>query len=96
MFEINLWAVLVAGATGFAVGGVWYAVLFRKPWMAMMGMTEESAAQMSGASTARSYGIQFVGLLVMAFAFAHILAASLVAYPETTGITAGLAVGFWA
>lgn len=38
---INVWAVLAAGAAGFAVGGLWYSpLMFAKAWMKEMGMTE--------------------------------------------------------
>ncbi|HEX2654091.1 MAG TPA: DUF1761 domain-containing protein [Xanthobacteraceae bacterium] len=35
---INIWAVLVATAAGFATGGIWYGVL-GKPWMKAHGFT---------------------------------------------------------
>ena len=37
---INYWAVLVAGAIGFAFGGVWYRLL-AEPWKAAHGFTTE-------------------------------------------------------
>ena len=37
---INYWAVLVAGAVGFAFGGVWYRLL-AEPWKAAHGFTTE-------------------------------------------------------
>ena len=37
----NLLAILVAAATGFLIGGLWYGPLFGKAWMAEHGFTEE-------------------------------------------------------
>src|SRR5674476_745221 len=37
---INYWAVLVAGAIGFAFGGVWYRLL-AQPWKAAHGFSTE-------------------------------------------------------
>ena len=37
---INYWAVLVAGAIGFAFGGVWYRLL-AEPWKAAHGFSTE-------------------------------------------------------
>jgi len=37
---LNIWAILVAAAVGFAFGGVWYRLL-AQPWMAAHGFTSE-------------------------------------------------------
>ena len=39
--SLNWLAVLLAAASGFVVGGLWYGPLFGKAWMAASGMTEE-------------------------------------------------------
>ena len=41
MANANLLAILVAAATGFLIGGLWYGPLFGKAWMAEHGFTEE-------------------------------------------------------
>src|SRR4051812_32991519 len=47
---INYWAVLVAAAAGFALGGVWYRGL-AKPWMAAHGFTSEQIRAHHGKGT---------------------------------------------
>lgn len=51
MFEVdvNLWAVLVATAVYFAVGGLWFSVLFGKQWMKLSKITMEEASKSSSA-----------------------------------------------
>jgi Protein of unknown function (DUF1761) len=43
--SINWLAVLVAAASGFVIGGLWYGPLFQKPWMKASGMTFERGKQ---------------------------------------------------
>ena len=41
-FQINLWAVLVAGVASVVIGGLWYSpLLFGHAWMAAIGKTKE-------------------------------------------------------
>jgi hypothetical protein len=42
---LNWLPVLVAAASGFVIGGLWYGPLFQKPWMKHSGMTLEKGAQ---------------------------------------------------
>jgi hypothetical protein len=64
--HVNLLAVIVAAVVAFAIGALWYSpVLFAKPWMAAQGFTTESMAAMRG-TMARSYGISFICMVVMA------------------------------
>lgn len=45
-FELVNWlSVLVAAASGFAIGSLWYGPLFGEPWMRYSGMTKEKGAQ---------------------------------------------------
>jgi hypothetical protein len=43
--DINWLAVLVATASSFVIGSLWYGPLFQKPWMAASGMTREQGAK---------------------------------------------------
>ena len=52
--EIHWLAVLVAGLSGFAVGGAWYGPLFLKPWLRAEGKTKE---QMGGGHPAMVFGL---------------------------------------
>ena len=38
---LNGWAILVATAAAFALGGLWYGPLFGKAWLAALGKTED-------------------------------------------------------
>lgn len=68
---INYVAVAIAAVAGFGVGALWYSVLFVKPWMAAMGITEaEIQARRSSGNAppiAPLLGGSIVGNLVMAF-----------------------------
>ena len=39
--ELNWWAILVATAAAFVLGGIWYGPVFGKAWMAALGKTED-------------------------------------------------------
>jgi hypothetical protein len=95
MVPINLLAVVVSAVVVFALGWLWYSVLFGKPWMAMMGITPERMAQMGREGKNKmmmGYGIQFVGALIMAFVLAHaVLFAN--TYLQMSGAVAGGFVG---
>lgn len=49
--DINWLAVVVATASSFALGGLWYGPLFSKAWMQLTGMTKEKGAEASMAVT---------------------------------------------
>ena len=90
---MNYIAVLVAAIASMAVGFVWYGLLFRTQWMAYMGLTMESMANMKMSANA-AYVLQFVGSLIMAYVLAHsIVFAS--AFTDTEGAMAGIMAGFW-
>ena len=85
---INYLAVLVAAVASMVVGFLWYGPVFGKAWMKEMGMSKEK----KGAG--KSYGMMFVGSLVMSYVLAHatIFAAT---YFKMSGVSAGLMSGFW-
>lgn len=39
--ELNWWAILVATAAGFMLGGLWYGALFSKAWLKALGKSED-------------------------------------------------------
>ena len=65
--DINWLSVLVATASSFVLGGLWYGPLFQKPWMQATGMTKEKGAQ---ASMALTFGGTAVLNLLIAIAIA--------------------------
>jgi len=93
MVPINLWAVLVAAIASMILGFLWYGPIFGKQWMAMMGLTKESMANMK-MSANKAYALGFAGSIIMAYVLAHALAFAN-AYLGTEGIYAGVMVGFW-
>lgn len=44
MSPINYLAVLVSAVVLFVLGGLWFSLLFAKPWLRMMGITEQGSA----------------------------------------------------
>lgn len=93
---VNYLAILAAAVSAMVLGSIWYGPLFGKQWIAMMQMTPEQIAKGKADKKGmmRSYGLMFIGALVMA----HVLSYTLVFasdYTATFGITAGLMAGFW-
>ena len=69
MADINIFAVIVAAASSFLLGGLWYSpVLFIQPWNKAMGRTEEDNGH-----PAKVLGLSFIFALVAAFVFALLL-----------------------
>jgi hypothetical protein len=46
--HVNYLAILVCGVVIFLLGGIWYSLLFKKPWVALMGISEEKMKEGSG------------------------------------------------
>ncbi len=67
--DINIWAVIVAAASSFLLGGIWYSpVLFLNAWNTAMGRSEQDNGH-----PARVFGLSFLFTLVSAFAFALLI-----------------------
>jgi hypothetical protein len=88
---INWLAVIVAGLSAFAVGGVWYSPpLFGNAWMAGSNLTEEQIKQ---GNKGKIFGFTLIFSLIMAMNLAMFLADA-----KTTaswGATAGFLAGIW-
>ena len=97
MYDINYWAVLVSAIAFFAVGAVWYNdSLFGKAWRASMGKSDaEFQNEKQDVSMGFSFGIMFLGSLIMAFVTAHLVDLIAVAYPMAGNFKLGLMIGFW-
>lgn len=98
MAEINYWAVLVSGIIAMIIGAIWYGPLFGKMWMQGRGLNPHDAALMEKMKKAAgpAYFQMFIGALLMAFVFAHVLwafGASLT--DKLTPVSAGLQGGFY-
>lgn len=89
--SFNYLAILVAAISTFLLGGLWYSpLLFLKPWMKELGLTEADAKKGQG-NIGRVMGISFVLELIMAFNLAAFIG------PKGSlafGLFAGAAAGF--
>jgi hypothetical protein len=95
MVPVNYWAVIVAAIASMVIGFLWYGPVFGKMWSRLMGWSEQAMADMKAkGGMGSSYLIMFIGSLVMAYVLAHslIFAAT---FTQTSGVSAGLVVGFW-
>lgn len=84
-FSINWLAVLVAIIARMFVGYLWYGPLFGKPWMQLVGLTDET---MEGQGKA-------MGLAVVVAIVMSIIMATLVDYANATTFLGGLLTGFF-
>lgn len=88
MMGINLWAVLLAAASAFVLGGLWYSrALFQVAWQRAAGVDD---ARMKSGHPAKIFGGAFLLSLLAAFVFAVFLG------PNPTlalGVGAGSAAG---
>lgn len=89
--SINYWAVLATGATNMIVGSLWYSpLLFGKPWMKLMGYTQEKMEEAKKKGMTASYLLAFVGALVTGYVMAHFVYYLGLALPNEA-----LQLGFW-
>ena len=91
MANANLLAILVAAATGFLVGGLWYGPLFGKIWMAENGFTEEELKQ---GNMLKIYGLTFAFSVLSAVFLGHLLAFFDTNTRATLMISCGIALGY--
>lgn len=89
MFDVNLWAVLVAAIVSMVVGWLWYGVIFSKSWMRLMRLTPEQM-EAGKKGMGRKMIIHFISLLVLSFVFGHFLNLG-----SVVDIASGLSLAFW-
>ena len=88
---INWLAVIVAGLSAFAVGGIWYSSpLFGSAWMIDSNLTEE---QIKSGNKGKIFGFTAIFSLIMAINLAMFLADAKT--DVTWGATAGFLAGIW-
>lgn len=92
--SINWLAILLAGISAFALGGVWYSpALFGNLWMAENNLSMETIKK---GNMVKIYGIAFILSLIMAANLGMFLADSPGQKTDTTwGTIAGLLAGIW-
>ena len=81
--DLNWWAIVVATAAAFALGGLWYGPLFGKAWLAALGKTEDEIEPTPQ---------PFIISAVTAF-LTCVVVAALMSGLQMTGLLAGLAFG---
>ena len=86
--EVKPLAVIVAGLSGFVVGGLWYGPLFSKPWMTANNFTLDDLKR--DFSPIKAYGTALVCSLVAAYALAAVLGSGI---DPMNGAWIGLLVG---
>lgn len=97
--DLNWLAIIVAVIASFAIGSLWYGMVFRDMWQRSMGMTMTPTTN----ELVRSSAIGLVGTLLMAIALAWLIGgwratAWGAAGPDGSKIAAGLVIGLiaWA
>ena len=97
MYDINYLAVIVSAIAFFALGALWYNdILFGKSWRDSMGKSDkEFEKEQAEGSMAVSFGLMFLGALLMAVVTAHLVDLMTVVYPNSSDIMIGLQTGFW-
>lgn len=85
---VNYLSVLAAAVVSMVLGWLWYGPLFGKMW------SRETKMKMETKNMGMSYGLMFLGSLVMAYVLSHaiIFAGT---YLQMTGAPAGLMSGFF-
>jgi len=90
---VNYAAVFGTAVLSMILGYLWYGPLFGKAWMKEMGLTKEKM-ESDKKDMGKSYGLMFVGSLIMAYVLAHALVFTST-YMQVSGSSAGVSVGFW-
>jgi hypothetical protein len=86
--NLNWLGILIASASAFLLGFVWYSLLFQKRWMKENGFTEES---LKGANMLKIFGLSFFLMVIAAFNLAMFLGKDAGA---SFGAIAGFLAGF--
>ena len=71
MNDFALWPVLAGAAAFFAVGALWYGVLFSKPWQRAAGL---SNSQLREGNMALIFALTFAFEMLIAIVLWHLLA----------------------
>lgn len=87
--NLNYLAILAAAVAAMAIGSFWYSMaFFGKEWMKLVGLTQKTIEMQKKEGMGKTYGIMFIGALVMAYVLAVI-----VSLAASTTIVGGVKVG---
>jgi hypothetical protein len=84
--SINWIAVAIAAVSSFVIGGLWYSLLFAKPWQRAAGVTDEQLKS----GTVRIFVGSFLLAVLMAASLAAFIGAGGLAFGTFAGLAAGL------
>lgn len=87
MPEVNYLAVALAALSAFLLGGLWYSLLFARPWAALTGQSEE---KLRSGNPAIVFGGAFLLNLVAAYVLAMFVGPADVKYGALAGFAVGL------
>lgn len=90
MNDFALWPVLAGTAAFFAVGALWYGILFAKPWQRAAGLTN---SQLRQGNTAVIFGLAFAFEMLIAMVLWHLVARTDPAPHVVMMMATGFAVG---
>jgi hypothetical protein len=68
--KTNYIAIFVCAVAYWLLGGLWFALLFNKPWMALEGVTEEQAR--ASGTTIAPFVISFILNLLIAYVLSQL------------------------
>ena len=88
--SVNLLAVVIAALAYYAGGALWYSpLLFGKPWMALVGLTEAKIRE-ARKSAWKSYASALVAAFIISYGLARIEM-----YMNVANFSGGIHTGFW-
>ncbi len=87
MSDFALWPVLAGAAAFFAVGALWYGLIFSKPWQRAAGL---SNTQLKAGNMAAIFGLTFAFEVLIAMVLWHLIART----DPTDFVVMMMAVGF--
>lgn len=91
IFDVNWIAVVVAAASGFMVGGIWYGPIMGKKWMGAVGISED---EIKNASMGMIYGGAFAFSLLASWTLAHTFATYLPELSMLVKVLTAIGVAF--
>jgi hypothetical protein len=71
--HVNYLVVLVSGVVIFLLGGLWYSVIFKKPWVRLMGISEEKMKEGSGGAMPLLFLMAFLCGLLISYVLAIVI-----------------------
>jgi hypothetical protein len=88
--KIKYPAVIVATLVHFALGGLWYSLLFRNKFIELINWSPQKLQQVQNESHAKEMVIAFVMSLLLVYILAHF-----VQYTKATSVMGGIQTAFW-